>query len=217
MKLPRLYDDYLHIVIKECYDKQEALDKVVSLPGVTVLLGSFENGNHGHFFTYSKYYKRYVNENKPFKNMLRIKEIKNSKEDYEKVISYIFKDKNTYEEYSSNRHNFNYANSESDTHYFKLFQLDLAKIYKRSTNTKGEKTKTKSDRYIDRLITAWEQETHLEQKTLTYTIRWVQDYTCMNITTIDRVIVTRFVYMLMNKYSKDFRTAEEQKIKAYFE
>jgi len=149
--------------------------------------------------------------------MLRIKEVNNTQEDYEKVISYIFKDKDTYEDYSRDRHNFNYASSENDKHYFKLFQLDLAQIYKHSTNTKGEKTKPKQDRYIDRMITAWEEETHLESKSLTYTIRWVQDYTCMNTTTIDRVIVTRFVYMLMNKYSKDFRTAEEQKIKAYFD
>ena len=215
MKTPSEYNGYLHIVVKDLKTKDEGINKVKELTGITVILGGFEK-NHSHFFCHSKYYKRYVNENRPFKNKLRILEVKDTEQDYKKVISYIFKDKDTYEDYSRNKHNIDYCNRETDKHFFKLVELDLAEIYKLSSNTKGSNKPQYKERYIDRLLLAYEEDNGYKDLSLDEVIDWVIDYTSMNTTALDQMIQYRFVYTIMNRFSKQNRKNQHQRIKEMF-
>ena len=230
-KLPAVKKQAYHLIVKEIKDFAHGLEIINKLPSVGIQpyfcsyeLGSTGNNPHIHLYAVALYTRRYYTDHihEVFPNKYILKLVKQSLTDHKRIISYIFKDGETYSDYTSSQHNIHYitdSNSvyqppgiEESINLYELYQIHIVQpptivSFSQQFAAKSKALKTYTQKLCQHFYDHKDEiyKKHLytdlpltDLEVAEATIHEVMDYTNMSLKSIDKVIINRFVLTVLN-------------------
>lgn len=231
-KLPAVKKQAYHLIVKEIKDFADGLEIINKLPSVGIQpyfcsyeLGATGNNPHIHLYCVALYTRRYYTDHihEVFPNKYILKLVKGSLIDHERIISYIFKDGETYSDYTSSQHNIHYitdSNSiyqppgiEESINLYELYHIEQQPsttitptiISYSLAKRKVVKTYTQKlcQHFYDHKDEIYKKHLYTDLpltdlEVAEATIHEVMDYTNMSLKSIDKVIINRFVLTVLN-------------------